>query len=152
MHLLGVVIEAVVRVRLAAAPMALLSFGASVNWRVLPCMDRFEAALNANKLLLLPAATLFVATLLGVGPGPGPSLALTIFAALPTASTAHVLASVDGADSEQVAKVIAKSTLIRCMTLPLWLLALLCADAHRVLHRPLHRMLHTRSRSPPACC
>lgn len=123
MHLPVIAMDAVTKLGQAAVPMALLSIGASVNWRALACMDRFEAALNAIKLLLLPGATLAGAAVLGIGPGP--RLTLTIFAALPTASAAHVLASVYGADRERVAKVIAQSTLIGCVTLPLWLLALL---------------------------
>lgn len=115
--------EALVKLGQAAVPMALLSISASVNWRALARMDRFEAALNAIKLLFLPGATLTGTTLLGLGHGP--SLTLTVFAALPTASAAHVLASAYGADRERVATVIAQSTVLGCVTLPLWLMALL---------------------------
>ena len=73
----------------AAVPVALLSIGASVDWRAIARMDRFEAALNAIKLIVLPGATLLGATVLAVGPGP--RMVLTLFAALPTASAAHVL-------------------------------------------------------------
>lgn len=118
-----VVMGAIVQLSQAAIPMALLSIGSAVKWRALARMDRFEAALNAIKLVVLPTATLVVTTLLGIGPGP--RLTLTIFAALPTASAAHVLASVYGADREKVATLIAQSTLLGCVTLPLWLMALL---------------------------
>lgn len=118
-----VAMEAVDKLSQAAIPMALLSIGSAVNWRALVRMDRFEAALNAIKLVVLPTATLAATTLLGVPPGP--RLTLTVFAALPTASAAHVLASVYGADRERVATLIAQSTLIGCVTLPLWLMALL---------------------------
>ena len=115
-------IEAANKLAQAAIPIALLSIGASVDWRALIGMDRFEAALNAIKLVVLPGATFAGATLLGVAPGP--RMALTLFAALPTASAAHVLASVYGADREKVATLIAQSTLLGCVTLPLWLSAL----------------------------
>lgn len=114
--------QAVAKLAHAAVPVALLSIGASVNWRAIGRMDRFEAALNAIKLIVLPGATLLGATLLGLGPGP--RMVLTLFAALPTASAAHVLASVYGADPERVATLIAQSTLLGCVTLPLWLMVL----------------------------
>ena len=116
------VMQAVTKLAQAAVPVALLSIGASVNWRAITRMDRFEAVLNVIKLVVLPAATLLGATLLGVGPGP--RMVLTLFAALPTASAAHVLASVYGADRERVATLIAQSTLLGCVTLPLWLMVL----------------------------
>ena len=112
--------QAVTKLAQAAVPVALLSIGASVNWRAIARMDRFEAALNAIKLIVLPGATLLGATLLGLGPGP--RTVLTLFAALPTASAAHVLASVYGADRERVATLIAQSTLLGCVSLPLWLM------------------------------
>lgn len=116
------VMQAVTKLAQAAVPVALLSIGASVNWRAIARMDRFEAALNAIKLIVLPGATLLGATLLGLDPGP--RMVLTLFAALPTASAAHVLASVYGADRDRVATLIAQSTLLGCVTLPLWLMAL----------------------------
>lgn len=116
------VMGAVIKLAQAAIPLALLSIGASVNWRALALMDRFEVALNAIKLIVLPGATFLGATLLGVGPGP--RIVLTLFAALPTASAAHVLASVYGADRERVATLIAQSTLLGCVTLPAWLMVL----------------------------
>ena len=103
----------------AAVPIALLSIGASLNWRALARVDRFSAALNAIKLVILPATTWALATAIGVDPVR--TAVLTLFAALPTASAAHVLASVFGADREAVATLIAQSTLIGCVSLPLWL-------------------------------
>ncbi|NSY40392.1 AEC family transporter [Leisingera sp. ANG59] len=121
-HLPDTVMTALTKLAQAAVPVALLSIGASVNWHALAQMDRFEVALNAIKLIVLPGATFLGATLLGVGPGP--RMVLTIFAALPTASAAHVLASVYGADRERVATLIAQSTLLSCITLPCWLMML----------------------------
>jgi malonate transporter len=106
----------------AAVPVALLSIGASVNWRAIARMDRFEAALNAIKLVVLPGATFLSATILGLDHGP--RAVLTLFAALPTASAAHVLASSYNADRERVATLIAQSTLLGCATLPIWLILL----------------------------
>lgn len=49
---------------------------------------------------------------------------LVLFAALPTASAAHVLAAGFGANRELVATLIAQSTLLSAATLPLWILAM----------------------------
>jgi predicted permease len=114
------VMQAVAKLAQAAVPVALLSIGASVNWRAIARMDRFEAALNTIKLVLLPGATILGATILGLDQGP--RAVLTLFAALPTASAAHVLAAVYGADRERVATLIAQSTLLGCATLPLWII------------------------------
>ena len=51
------------------------------------------------------------------------SAVFILFAALPTASAAHVLASGFGADRRLVATLIAQSTLLAAVTLPLWILA-----------------------------
>lgn len=114
--------QAATKLSQAAVPVALLSIGASVDWRAIARMDRFEAALNAIKLVILPGATFLGGAILGLAPGP--HLVLTLFAALPTASAAHVLASVYGADRERVATLIAQSTLLGCVTLPIWVLVL----------------------------
>lgn len=111
--------QAVAKLAQAAVPVALLSIGASLTWRKLTHMTRFEFSLNAIKLVLLPSATFLSATILELDQGP--RAVLTLFAALPTASAAHVLASVYGADREKVATLIAQSTLLSCATLPLWL-------------------------------
>ncbi|MCA0204045.1 AEC family transporter [Pararhodobacter sp.] len=103
----------------AAIPVALLSVGATMDWRALGRMDAFSAVLVGVKLLLLPAATLGVCLLLGTDPGL--AQVLTMFAALPTASAAHVLASAFGADRMRAATVVAQSTLLSALTLPLWI-------------------------------
>jgi len=103
----------------AAIPIALLSIGAIMNWSALGKIDAFSAILNATKLIISPALVLITAWVLGVS---GPLVAtLVIFAALPTASAAHVLASAFGADREQVATIIAQSTVISAITLPIWM-------------------------------
>ena len=59
----------------------------------------------------------------GVGLGLDPAIAsvLVVFAALPTASAAHVLASAFGADRQLVATLIAQTTLLSALSLPLWI-------------------------------
>lgn len=103
----------------AAIPIALLSIGATMNRSALAKIDAFSAILNATKLIISPALVLIMAWVFGLG---GPVVAtLVIFAALPTASAAHVLASAFGAGRERVATIIAQSTLLSAISLPLWM-------------------------------
>jgi len=103
----------------AAIPVALISIGATMNWGALARLDLFAGILNATRLLLAPALTLAVCLIFGLG-GPVAQV-LVLFAALPTASAAHVLASGFGADRELAATLVAQSTLLAAVTLPLWL-------------------------------
>lgn len=103
----------------AAIPVALISIGATMNWGALARLDRFSAMLTGTKLLLLPALVCAVALATGAS---GPLVAvLMLFAALPTASAAHVLAAGFGANRELVATLIAQSTLLSAATLPVWI-------------------------------
>ncbi len=103
----------------AAIPIALLSIGATMKWAALAKLDAFSGILNATKLVALPATVLIVAKIFGFE---GPLIStLVVFAALPTASAAHVLASAFGADRERVATIIAQSTLLSGVTLPFWI-------------------------------
>lgn len=125
LSILGIELPHLVRTPLehlaeTALPIALLSIGAALDWRALLRLDPFMLAINAIKLLILPAATYAATWLLGVPPLH--SAVLVVFAALPTASAAHVLASVFGADRQIVATLIAQTTFIGCVTLPLWLI------------------------------
>jgi len=103
----------------AAIPVALLSIGATMRWSALAKLDAFSGVLNATKLIALPAAVLIVAKIFEIDGPLVPTLA--VFAALPTASAAHVLASAFGADRERVATIIAQSTLLSGITLPIWI-------------------------------
>ncbi len=103
----------------AAIPIALLSIGATMNWTALAKLDAFSGILNATKLVALPAIVLGFAKLFQLD---GALIStLVVFAALPTASAAHVLASAFGADRKRVATIIAQSTLLSGITLPFWI-------------------------------
>ncbi|MFY0311472.1 AEC family transporter [Leisingera sp. D0M16] len=106
----------------AAIPIALLSIGATMNWQALARLDLFNGYLCLVRLVLVPAATLAACLLLRTDPGL--SAVLVLFAALPTASAAHVLASAFGADRALAATLIAQSTLLSAITLPLWILVI----------------------------
>lgn len=103
----------------AAIPIALISIGATMNWAALARLNRFSGTLCGVKLVLLPAVVVTAALVFGVS---GPLVGvLVVYATLPTASAAHVLASGFGADRELVATLVAQSTLLGAVTLPIWI-------------------------------
>ena len=103
----------------AAIPIALLSIGATMNWGALARLDRFNGAICAIKLVALPVFALGVSLALSLDPAI--ASVLVVFAALPTASAAHVLASAFGANRNLVATLIAQTTLLAAVTLPIWI-------------------------------
>jgi len=103
----------------AAIPVALISVGATMNWGALAAMDKFSSILVTTKLLVMPLVTLVACVAFGI-PGPIAST-LVLFAALPTASAAHVLAAGFGADRTLAATLVAQSTLLGAVTLPIWI-------------------------------
>lgn len=117
-----VLMAPLVMIAQAALPIALISVGATMNWGALAKLNRFSLILVSTKLVALPAITLAmclffeVETLL--------ASTLVMFAALPTASAAHVLAAGFGADRVLAATLVAQSTLLSALTLPLWITAI----------------------------
>lgn len=103
----------------AAIPVALISVGATMNWGALARLNRFTGIIVATKLLLLPVFAFSMATVLALEPAIAATLVL--FAALPTASAAHVLAGGFGADRELSATLVAQTTLLSALTLPVWI-------------------------------
>jgi hypothetical protein len=119
LHLPDLANDTLTRLARAALPLALLSIGASLTFRALVRLDLFLGALNAIKLVALPAAAFGVTHALGLAAET--TAVLTLFAALPTATASFVLASVFGADSRLTATLVAQSTALGCLTLPLWI-------------------------------
>jgi len=75
------------------------------------------------KLLALPLAAIFIGPWLGLS---GLYLHVAVlFAALPTASSAYILAMRMGGDGQSVAWLISASTLGSMVTMPLWVAWLL---------------------------
>ncbi|SDD69180.1 AEC family transporter [Ruegeria marina] len=103
----------------AAIPIALLSIGATMDWRALTRMDLFNGYFCTVRLVLTPAVVWLTCRLLEAETGL--AAVVILFAALPTASAAHVLASGFGADRKLVATLIAQSTLLSAVSLPLWI-------------------------------
>lgn len=103
----------------AAIPVALISVGATMNWGALARLNRFSGTLVAVKLVVLPLFAVAMALILSLDPAIAGVLVL--FAALPTASAAHVLAAGFGADRELAATLVAQTTLLGAVTLPIWI-------------------------------
>lgn len=123
LNLLGFVPPAPVQAflgRLADASIALglIAVGAALRLESTPGGRGFSAWLVAVKLLALPAIAL------GIGAGLGLSglnyQTVVLFAALPTASSAYILAMRMGGDGRSVAWLISVTTLGSMLTLPFW--------------------------------
>ncbi len=82
-------------------------------------IDRGVLATNSVKLLLMPAVVLALAWGLQLDPV-SRDVAL-LFAALPTATSAYILARQLGGDAELMAAIITGQTLLAMLTLPFWL-------------------------------
>jgi len=105
----------------AAIALGLLAVGAALRLRgTLGETGRGAAAyFLVVKLLAMPAIALFAARWIGLT-GTHFNVAIA-FAALPTASSAYILAQRMGGDGARVAWLISASTLLGMLTLPLWL-------------------------------
>lgn len=111
-----------VMARLGAASLALgiLCVGASLSWQGGQGHGRLITWILTVKLLLLPLAAIGAAHLFGLADDQ--ARILLLFAALPTASAAYVLAMRMGGDGRMVALIISLGTLFSVVTLPIWLM------------------------------
>ena len=103
----------------AALPLGLVAVGVALRPEALLRLDRGVWVTNAIKLGLMPALVLLLALALGLDPV-SRDVAL-LFAALPTATSAYILARQLGGDAEMMAALITAQTLLAMATLPLWL-------------------------------
>lgn len=103
----------------AALPLGLIAVGVALRPAALLRIDRGLLATNAIKLVLMPALVLMLAWILGLDTI-SRDVAL-LFAALPTATSAYILARQLGGDAELMAAIITGQTLLAMLTLPLWL-------------------------------
>ncbi|KAI1695366.1 membrane transport protein [Ditylenchus destructor] len=113
------------KIGLAALPLGLMAVGAGLRLGALKDAPRLAAALLAIKHLMLPLVAIALGLWLGL---PAPQAALLIaFAALPTASSAYVLAVRMGGNGPFVAGLVTVSTLLGMIVLPMWLEAVASA-------------------------
>ncbi len=108
------------RLGAAAVALGILCVGASLMWQ--PGQTRFSlvAWVLAVKLIALPACAWVIALWFGLDPVKRQMLVL--FAAMPPASAAYVLAVRMGGDGKLVGLIISIGTPIAALTIPLWLL------------------------------
>lgn len=106
--------------RLADASIALglITVGAALRLENTPGVRGFALWLVVVKLLALPLVAIGVGALFGLS-GLNYQIAV-LFAALPTASSAYILAMRMGGDGRSVAWLISATTLGSMLTLPLW--------------------------------
>ena len=101
-----------------AVALGLLAVGAALRFETVPGRLPLFSWLLVVKLLAMPLAAWLIGQAFGVG---GLALqVLVLFAALPTASSAYILAMRMGGDGHSVAWLISASTLGSMLTLPFW--------------------------------
>ncbi|TFH85297.1 AEC family transporter [Billgrantia azerbaijanica] len=103
----------------AALPLGLVAVGVALRPQALMRRDGGVWTAHLVKLVLLPAVVLGLTLVTGLDPV-SRDVAL-LFAALPTATSAYILARQLGGDSELMAALITGQTLLAMLTLPLWL-------------------------------
>ncbi|RZI82797.1 MAG: AEC family transporter [Rubrivivax sp.] len=112
----------VARIGQAALPMGLLAVGAGLKMTGLAASPGLAAGLLGIRHFVLPVVALALGPLLGLNSAQHGIL--VAFAALPTASSAYVLAVRMGGNGPFVAGLITLSTLLGMATVPLWIGAL----------------------------
>ncbi len=120
LHLPEVVSSTLSRLGNASIALGLITVGAGLRLTGAPRANGIAAYFIAVKLLLLPACAYLIGRALGLQ-----ALHLQIavmVCALPTASSAYVLAARMGGDGPFVAYVVSAGTVLSVITLPLWLL------------------------------
>jgi len=101
----------------AALPVGLLAVGAALNFEALRLTRGIAIASSVVKLVVLPLTTYFLLRLFNVT-GLEASIAV-LFNALPTATSAYILAGQYGGDAQLMARLITFQTLISMISLPI---------------------------------
>jgi malonate transporter len=107
------------RIGLAALPLGLMAVGAGLRFGALKTAPGLAAALLGIRHFMMPLLALALATLLKLSDAQ--RALVLMFAALPTASSAYVLAQRMGGNGPFVAGLVTLSTLLGMVSLPLWL-------------------------------
>jgi predicted permease len=112
----GEVLDIIAR---AALPLGLLAVGAGLDARTIRDRHGAVVAVSAVKLVGLPLVAFAVAWSLGLPPAE--RAIAVLFAALPTAPSAYILARQMGGDAQLVAGMLTLQTIAAVLTLPLML-------------------------------
>jgi len=107
------------RIGLAALPLGLMAAGAGLRFGGLKTAPGLAATLMAVRHAVLPAVAIGLTAALALPPEQ--RTIVVLFASLPTASSAYVLASRMGGDGAFVAGLVTLSTLLGMLSVPLWL-------------------------------
>lgn len=117
----GPAAPALQRMGQAALALGLMTVGAGLQLGGLSAAPRLAAALLGIRHVVLPIVGLALVALLRVPPAQQP--VVVAFAAMPTASSAYVLALRMGGNGPYVAGLVTVSTLLGMASIPLWLAA-----------------------------
>ena len=107
------------RIGLAALPLGLMGAGASLRWGGLKDAPGLAASFMTIRHAILPAVAIGLTAALALPPEQ--RMIVVLFASLPTASSAYVLASRMGGDGAFVAGLVTLSTLLGMVSVPFWL-------------------------------
>ena len=110
------------RIGLAALPVGLMAVGAGLRLGGLKASPALAAAFLSLRHAVLPMIAIGLTTALALGAEQ--RLIVVLFASLPTASSAYVLAARMGGDGAFVAGLVTVSTLLGMVSVPLWLAVL----------------------------
>src|SRR5690554_1266362 len=115
----GFAMDTLQRLGACAIALGLICVGASLSLQGLGSAAKLMGWMIAVRLLALPVVALLIAWLLPLSPVEQQMLLL--FSALPTASSAYILAVRMGGDGRSVAATTSVTTLLSALTIPLWL-------------------------------
>jgi malonate transporter len=107
------------RIGLAALPLGLMAVGAGLRFGGLKASPALAAALLTVRHAVLPMIAIGLTATLALPPEQ--RMVVVLFAALPTASSAYVLAARMGGDGSYVAGLVTVSTLLGMVSVPVWL-------------------------------
>lgn len=103
----------------AALPLGLLAVGCALDIRAVNHSIKEILFSSAIKFLALPALMFLLCELFGVEPQT--KMILMLFASLPTASSAYILARQLGGDTALMANIITLQTLLAFVAIPVWI-------------------------------
>ena len=124
LHLPDAVSTTLQRIGLAALPLGLMAVGAGLRLGGLKASPALAVALLSLRHAVLPMIAIGLTSALVLALPAEQRVVVVMFAALPTASSAYVLAARMGGDGSYVAGLVTVSTLLGMVSVPLWLAVL----------------------------
>ena len=124
LHLPDAVGTTLQRIGLAALPLGLMAVGAGLRLGGLKASPALAVALLALRHAVLPMIAIGLTSPSALALPAEQRMVVVMFAALPTASSAYVLAARMGGDGSYVAGLVTVSTLLAMVSIPAWLAVL----------------------------